>query len=30
MNVGTKDEISIKKLSNLIAKFINFKGKNNF
>ena len=27
MNVGTKDEISIKKLSNLIAKFINFKGK---
>ena len=27
LNVGTKDKISIKKLSKLIAKFIDFKGK---
>ncbi len=27
MNVGTKDQISISKLSSLIAKYVNFKGK---
>ena len=27
LNVGTKDHISIKKLSKLIAKYINFRGK---
>ena len=27
LNVGTKDQLSIKKLSDLIVKYINFKGK---
>ena len=27
LNVGTNDQISIKKLSALIAKYLNFKGK---